>query len=118
MARTLTCGRRETVPAEVLNPTAEDVYLYKAMQVTVASPFLVVAEKKHSEQDLPEAGLAERLMSKDASKVPSDSVEEMVQEAMGTQGDTRPMKQRASTLPLLMREEASKQVAHGESQSH
>ena len=36
VARTLTCGG-EVVPVELLNPTAEDVFLYKDTHVAVAS---------------------------------------------------------------------------------
>ena len=53
VARTLPCGGRKTVPVEVMNPTAKDVYLYKGMHVTVAVPGLRSGRRKYSEPDLP-----------------------------------------------------------------
>ena len=43
VARTMTCGG-EVVPVEVLNPTAEDVFLYKDTHVGVASPVIEVTD--------------------------------------------------------------------------
>ena len=43
VARTLTCGG-DVVPVEALNPTAEEVFLYKDMHVAVASPVSEVTD--------------------------------------------------------------------------
>ena len=53
VARTLACGGRETVQVEVMNPSAEDVYLYKGTHEAMASPVQGVAEEWYSEPNGP-----------------------------------------------------------------
>ena len=82
VARTLTCCGCETVPVEVMNLTADDVYLYKGMHVAVASTVLEVVEENALSKSSQQAGRAGRLRTEEASKVLPDGVEEMVQEVM------------------------------------
>ena len=64
----MTCGGRETVTVESMNPTAEDACLYKGRHVAVASPDLEVAEESNLSQTYQRAGHVKRLRTEGASK--------------------------------------------------
>ena len=78
VARTLTCGG-EVVPVEVLNPTAEDVFLYKDTHVAVASPVREVTDVGALSQTDEGAGHVVRLTTEKTSRELPDGIEEMVQ---------------------------------------
>ena len=82
MVRTLTFGGRDTVPTEVMNPTAEEVYLCKGTLAAVALPVLEVADETTLSETYQRASSVERQGTEEASKALLDSVEEMAQEAM------------------------------------
>ena len=78
VARTLTCGG-DVVPVEVLNLTAEDVFLYQGTHVAVASPVSEVTDVGALSQTDEEAERVSRLTAEKTSRELPDGMEEMVQ---------------------------------------